>query len=530
MKKIKCPVICVVLAVVLTAVSCASLTRSHTAHYAQESMMVQQGRVAEVAQKLDTKAREGGLNGVLHALQAGYYYLFMQDYDRAEELFKMAENQIEMYEERAIISATDLEDTAKAILASDMELPYKGEMFEKIMLNTMLTLNYLFKGDLEGANVEVRRAEIRQKEAEDKHQEELKKIEEQKEKEKLDEENLNSIYDQYNVLDDYAAKVINSFQNGFTYYLGGLVYELNNKYDEAYKDYYKSFSLYKNKYTLEKLVELSQVLQNPEDYEKWTGMYRDLFAGETPPRLHTDDPNGEIVVIYFAGHIPQKKEAKFMLGPLDPLPFSKKNRVKVDTEPLKEAILGKKKEKKEAESEKKSHNRPTYVAFPFYDRHSFPTGKEFLEIKSADEFLGRTEVVLDFVPIAVKALKEQLPGIAVRQMLRRIAKRETEKTADKIVKGGGNWVALFNAVTERADLRGWYELPGNIQVFRTKVQPGPVTVTLNEISDYGEGNKDNIDLEIRDNGTAFVLVQQLSTERVIHSIVLEQPRFVYSAK
>jgi hypothetical protein len=465
--------------------ACATFNKSHTSHFAQQGEMVRQGRVGDVVQKLETKARKGGRDGVLHALSAGYYYLSMQDYDSSKELFKIAEDQIEQYEERAKINARDIAAGAKSAVTSDMELPYKGEMFEKVMVNTMLSMNYLFKEDLQGANVEVRKAEIRQKEAIDKHQGELKKIEKQKKEKKIDDKSLNSIYKNYSVLDDFSSKVINSFQNGFTYFLGGLVYELDNKLDDAYQDYYKSFSLYKNKYTLKKIIELSQKLKMQNEYEKWVNMYKDLFNEEVQrqgPGTKPRTANAELVVVYFCGNVPQKTQAKFSLW----LP-------------------------------KKSFN----VAFPFYDRNALYMNDGCLEINQNGEILGKTEMVLDFVPIVIKALKEKLTGMVVRQIIRLIAKNKIEKTAEKKVGFLAKYAAkIFNTVSERADLRGWYELPCNIQIFRAKIEAGPSTISLKEISSQGEISVNDIDLDIPEKGTALVLVQQLFSKKITHSVVL----------
>jgi uncharacterized protein len=482
MKTKKSVMLLVSLTFVLMLSQCASFNKSHTSHFAGQQQMVQQGKEGEVAKKLEIKARKGGRDGLIHALQAGYYFLFMQNYDKSQELFRIAENHIEKYEERAKVNARDLTAKGKAAVSSDMELPYKGDTFEKIMVNTMLAVNHLLMDDIEGANVEIRRAELRQKEAEEKHQKELKKIEKQKKKKKVDERSLNSIYKKYDILDEYASKVVNSFQNSFTYYLGGLVYELNNKPEDAYKDYYKCFSLNKNKFILEKLIEISKKLDRKDDLKKWNALHKKLFQGNGDSSNKNADSNAELVVVYFCGSVPQKTQAKFALW----LP-------------------------------KKSFN----VAFPYYDKNKFPLEKRFLEINQNGNTLGKTELVLNFIPIAVKALKEKLPGIVVRQVIRLIAKNTVEKEAGK--RGGlfGKYAAkLLNTVTERADLRGWYELPCNIQIFRTKIIPGQSTICLKEISDSGDTTIKDIDLEISDNGTAILFVHQLASKISTHSVVL----------
>ncbi len=465
---------------VMMLVSCASFNKSHTTNFRQQQNMIHQGKLDQVIQKVETKAKKGGRDSVIHSLQAGYYYLFAQDYEKSRELFKLAENKIQDFEERGKVNARGVAAGAKAAAASDMELPYKGEMFEKVMVNTFLAMNYLFTGDMEAANVEIRRAELRQNEAEEKHQKELKKIDQQKKKKKLDDRSLNSIFDNYKVLDEYSAKVVNSFQNSFTYYLSGLVYELNNKPDDAYNDYYKSFGLYKNKYTLGKLIQLSNATNRQEELENWQNMYQELFNEKCLP--DADKNNAELVVIYFCGNVPRKNQVKFSLW----LP-------------------------------KKSFN----VAFPFYDKSFFHSGADCLSVKLNGETIGDTAVVLDFVPVVVKALKEKLPGIVVRQIIRLITKNSVEKQASKKAGLFGKYAAkILNSVTERADLRGWYELPANIQVFRTPVKPGQSAICLEENCNDVKYTIKDINLDLPPNGTALVLVHQLASKRSTHTIIV----------
>jgi hypothetical protein len=469
--------------VMITA--CGTMQKSHTTHYAKQQNLINQGKIAEVAQKLALKGKKGGRDGVLNSLAAGYYYLFMQDYQRSHNLFRLAENQVTDFENRAKINARDAAAAAKSTLTSDMELPYKGQVFEKIMINTLAAMNYLFEKDLEGANVEIRRAEMRQKEAVDKHQKELKKIEKQKRTHKIDDNSFNSIYNYYNVLDEYSSKVINSFQNGFTYFLGGMVYELNRNPENAYRDYRKSFSLYKNKYTLEKLIELSRHLDMQNEYEEWCSMHKELFNGEMindNPGEDSNPGNAELVVVYFCGNVPRKTPVKFSL---------------------------------------RLYKKSFLMAFPFYDKNTFYIDNRRLEINRNEEKLGKTELVLEFTPIVIKALKEKLPGLVVRQILRMVAKNELENSAKK--RGGslgGLGAKIFNLATTRADLRGWYELPCNIQIFRSKIEPGRSSITLKEISDSGAYSLKSIDIDIPENKTAIVFVQQLSSRTSTHTVLL----------
>ena len=97
------------------------------------------------------------------------------DYKGSIKAFEKAEKTIYDYEHRARISARDgLSETA-AFLTTPNALPYKGNYYEKILLNAFKGLDYMALGDMSGARVELRRAYERQKEAERCYAEEIRK-------------------------------------------------------------------------------------------------------------------------------------------------------------------------------------------------------------------------------------------------------------------------------------------------------------------------------------------------------------------
>jgi len=464
---------------------CASFNKSHTTNFANQQVLIHQGQSDVVALKLEKKAKKGGRNSVLYALEAGYIYLFQKNYEKSKELFEVALTRINNYEMRAKVTARGVGSGIKAAFGNDMELPYKGLMFEKIMVNTFQAINYLFLKDIEGANVEIRRAELRQQEAVDKHQKELKKLEEMKEKKNVDNRSVDSVLSNYSVLDEYSSKVVNSFQNGFTYFLGGLVYELNNLKNDAYIDYKKSFNLYKNKVTLEKLILLGNKLNMTEDIGKWGGLYKELYHSDTDELIKSSSAlsdSGEVIIIKFSGMVPKKIQQKFSLW-----------------------------------TYKKSFN----VAFPFYQKDGFYYKNEYVKLNIDGNDYGDTEVAVDFIPIVTKALKEQMPGIITRQAIRLVAKNLSESQAEK--RGGllGELLMkVVNKATERADLRGWYELPANISVLSKKVPSGNQKLTLDFYSGDYKDKSEDMDVFVRKGGCTVVIIQDMSGSTTIHKLEL----------
>ncbi len=418
---------------VLWGASCASLKTSYTARVAQQEQLMAGGNSDAVLSRLESSARSGSKDQVLHCLQTGYYHLFFHNYEKSREYFQMGEDLIEGYERRAVLSMSDGAALAQSLVSNDLELPYRGEGFEKIMLNSLLAMDYLFLNDLEGAAVEVRRADLRQKQAEEAHKKELAALENAKKSQGVSADPTQTLMSQFGVLDSHASKVVSSFQNGYTFFLSGLVHEASGNFNDAYIDYKKCFSLQKNRYALEGLMDLAARLRFSDDLEGWRKLAGRTEGSPADPRPGPAE-KGSLTVIYFCDRIPQKSELKIGL-------------------PIGGQIVS--------------------AAFPFYSSAALAPGHGNVDILVDGLAVGTSEAVLDFIPIVAKSLKEDIPGMAARWALRALVKYDINRRAEKEFGDLGKLAAnIFNIATERADLRGWYELPACIHVFRGRVEPG----------------------------------------------------------
>ena len=340
--------------------------------------------------------------------------------------------------------------------------------------------NYLFLNDLDGARVEVRKADLRQKEEEEKHQRELKKLEEYQKKQNVENRSIDSVMANYAVLDDYAANVVSSFKNAFTYFVSGIIYEAAGDLNDARIDYEKSFHLYKTKSVLKKLIEVNHQLGDREAVDRWSQVAKDSYQ-EIMALVQDDSHMGEIVVMYLVGQVPQLKGTKFSLW-----------------------------------TPGKNFN----VAFPFYDPVTFYSGEHCLEVGiNGNGSIGRTETLVDFIPIITKSLKKRMPGIIVRQVIRLLTKRSVEKESGKRLGLLGKLAAkVINTVTERPDLRGWYELPATVQGFVEKVEPGTLTLNLKaKESGYEQFSRD-VNVEVAPGRKTLVIIQCMGNRRAVHSV------------
>src|SRR6185369_6780919 len=104
-----------------------------------------------------------------------------------------------------------------------------------------------------------------------------------------------------------------------------------------------------------------------------------------------------------------------------------------------------------------------------------------------------TEPICDFRALAVKALKEEAPVIATRELLRLVAKGATAKLArEKLGLLGVMGVSLWNVAGENADLRSWISLPANAQVLRAALPAGTHRLTI-----MPEGESVSVTVEVK---------------------------------
>ena len=94
------------------------------------------------------------------------------------------------------------------------------------------------------------------------------------------------------------------------------------------------------------------------------------------------------------------------------------------------------------------------LAFPIYRERSSPPS--LVSISADNQLLGSTEPICDIQALAVKSLKERVPVLATRQIIRAVSKGLTNHVAKKKLGGLGELgMSVINFATENADLRSW---------------------------------------------------------------------------
>jgi len=253
-------------------------------------------------------------------------------------------------------------------------------------------------------------------------------------------EKNDSFMDSFTSLQASAGQVKNSFQNAYTFYVSGVLFEAAEKSNDAYIDYKKALEIFPdNVYVQRDVLRLAKSLGMREDYQRFKKEF-----GNDVPSLKADE--GEIVLMFEHGFAPVKTDVKVSLV---------------------------------------ADNGLHSVAFPTYAAEWKAPALLSVSIAGGD-LIGETSPIVSVQALAAKALAERLPGIMARQVLRIIAKREASKQSGKAFGGLGELaVNVFNVITEQADRRSWLTLPQDAQILRSSLPEGQYQLQLQNGSAVG---------------------------------------------
>lgn len=226
---------------------------------ARHALVTSQPQVA--VEKLEPLANQDGNDQLIYILdyatalqKAGRYKESAQAFGRAEKIADIQDYH-------------SLTKVASSLVLSEEMVQYKGDDYEKVLINAMNAFNYLEMNELDEALVEVRK--LNQK---------LYKY-------------------KYEAKRDYE-------QNPFAYYLSAVIWEADRKWDDAYIAYKSAYDLIPDYAPLrEDLIRAAIRAQRPEELEQWKQKFPEV---KIKPEWR-DPKMGEIVFVYQQGWGPRKK-------------------------------------------------------------------------------------------------------------------------------------------------------------------------------------------------------------------------------
>lgn len=429
-------VLCGVLGCVVLLMNGCATNSVFSAYPSQVVDIKQQVAVGEftAARKVLEKKSQGA-DKLLYLMERGRIAQISGDIESSIADFEQVLAEFEAKEAAARITASGTAGAAGALLLNENAIPYEGESYERIFVHTFQALNFLQQRNLEAAGVEVRRANLEQQLALRENEAEVSKAEARDEEARKAAmiEGQNRDYKQkFSSLSQLASKVKNSFQNAYSFYISGLIYEMRGEYNDAYIDYKKALEIYPdNRYLRDDVVRLAKRL----------GMDADLAQLTTSPAKtqlkHPSEGEGKLVVLYEQGYVPEKKEVNILID---------------------------------------LRGVPNNMVFPTYVNNQPPRRPLVIGLNGAR--LGETETIVEPTAMAAKALEERLMGMIVRQGLRVLAReRMKDKQMESVF---GMLAGLGQMLLNRADLRSWLMLPAEVQILHTAAAQGEQTLTLKD--------------------------------------------------
>lgn len=313
-------------------------------------------------------------------------------------------------------------------LVNDNVDEYRGEDFERVLINVFQALNFARLGDLEEALVEARDADNAL-------------------------ELINQSYSKESVA--YAHDAFARLLMGILYAAAGGPDNINN----AYISLVKSLSAYRDVYSVHYGVKIPELLKEELAAAAQYLNFGDSAAwqadiGKVSFTPFTDRAGlAQVVVIHYRGLSPIKHQVD--------LPVV-----------LPDGYVAR-------------------IVFPNYTRRRYPDMAFTLQLRQGAETVKArdTELVENIEEIAVKALEEKRLRVAAKAVLRAGAKHMALRAAEGGVRDSSGDTAadvvkysgmLFNVFSEQADLRSWQTLPAQIRMARAFTEPGEYEIMLNE--------------------------------------------------
>ncbi|MFD2231626.1 COG3014 family protein [Alkalimarinus sediminis] len=393
------------------------------------------------------EAERDSADAMLYMMERGRINQLQSRFSDSKSDFQLV---ISNFDDQDLESTIRLSDTAaqgSSILTNDNVIPYKGAGYERIFTHHHQAFNYLGEHDLEGASVEFRKVALEQRVLLEKHEKEVAEAYEEAQEKEID---LSTLTDSFAGLDTVAGQVKSSFQNAYTFYASAAFWEATGELNSALVDYKKAFEINSDSELLKQdIARITYKQGSKPDYS-------DLNLPK--------EGQGTVVVFFEDGFVPAKTEIKIPIPTFDG------------------GLIA--------------------IAFPYYDVNQWPVSQPLRAMDDSFNELGISETVVDVGALAVKDLKEQVPALMVRQVLRGYAKYEMQKQAEKQGGWAGQLAAsAYNLISESADRRSWLTLPHTGQVMRFNLDEG-----VTDVSFAAARNQTKVKLDVKAGQTTFVRV------------------------
>ena len=233
---------------------------SYQGKISESRSLIEEGRISEAIEKLKPLAEKVDDDQLVYLLDYGMALHIDGQCAESNKVFLKADKIADIQDYHSI------SNVSASVLFNEEQVQYKGDDYEKVLINAFLALNFLSMNDLDSALVEVRR--------------------------------LNNKLQKFK---DEAGR--NYQQSSFAKYISALIWESDRKYDDAYIAFAEAYKLDPTIPNIGKdLIRSARRAGRMDQYEKWKSEFR--YVKEDPSWY--DKKSGEIVLIHQLGWGPRK--------------------------------------------------------------------------------------------------------------------------------------------------------------------------------------------------------------------------------
>ncbi len=458
----------VVLVVTLFTAGCAGAMRSYNTELRETTQMVAASRPDLALQVLEQNNTSADKD-LLYHLEKGSLLRLQGEFADSRQQWLEADRRVREWEDLARSNPGKLLGDIGSLLVNDKVRPYEGYDYEKVLLTALLAMDHMALGEWDAARTEIKKTHEREAIIAEFHAKKV--IQEEEEAKKRHSTRTVKELQGYPVETLSDAQVIalkNGYQNAFSHYLAGFVYEALNEPSLAAPGYRQAIELRPDVAVLEEgLKQLDQRRSR-------------AAAGKT-----------DVLFVVEGGMAPGRSSMMI------PLPVPTVGLVS--------------------------------ISFPVIPNN--PTADYRLSTLMVDDNTVPMALVTHVDAMARRTLADDMPGIIVRSMVRAatkgLAQRQTNKKGNELASLA---IMLTGLVMESADERSWRTLPATIQLGRAAFKPGKYTLrfpaangTLVSLPIEVSGRHQIIPIRVVDN-TLYVASTPGSAHGVVQEAVLEKER------
>jgi hypothetical protein len=416
------PLLCLLaVGLCMSIVTACAAFRSYHLELGQTLDLVSAGKIDAAIGIHESYSSDRDEKDLLYYLEKGELLRLAGRYSESQRAWFEADRRVAVWEEQARLHPEMLLRDAGSLLINDKTRAYPGQDFEKVMLTTRMALNHLALGEWDEARVAIKRTHEREALIATLRAEQIRRSEKAA--------GESGYTRDFRELNGYPVQTIdspevnalrNSYQNAFSHYLAGFLYEALGETSLASAGYRQAIELQPGVALLE---------------DGLAGL--DARQAQRRKAAANSAMQTDVLVVVETGLAPARRSVNINL------PIVKDEEVFFAP-----------------------------ISFPVLQSQVGPAGAREIVVDEAVQAEGADITSVDLM--SRRALKDEMPWIVLRAVTRATVKVAVQKAAsdEEDSRAARAATKIGSIVTEQADERAWRSLPAEIAVARVRVVPG----------------------------------------------------------